>query len=382
MPDLPHVAMTMTQFWHQVPGGTATSIRRLSEAIASTQRVALTGVGPRGDIRSLRSLANPASELSGSSALTGEMVYLPAPLPVLYDLWDRVRMPRIDSLGDFDLIHLTVPVTPPNSRLPLVATVHDVFPITNPELFTSRGAALMARGIERIRDNAAKVLVFSKTVADECMAIGFAGSQLEVALAGVTPVTVTNDDVVAVREKYGIRGQYVMFAGTLEPRKNLGLILEALVRLDDPSLSLVLAGPAGWDTGSVESGWAHMADVPGPVVRVGFVPGEDLAALQKGSVAFCFPSLMEGFGLPVIEAMAAGALVITSRVSATAEVAGDAALLVDPYSPEEMLAAIRTARDDDAASRELRAAGLARSREFTWSACADTVIDVYETLLT
>ncbi|MCB1255774.1 MAG: glycosyltransferase family 4 protein [Microthrixaceae bacterium] len=373
--------MTMTQFWHQVPGGTATSIRQLSEAITSTSHITLTGVGPRGEIRSPRSLLDPASKCDAATGAVSEMAYLPAPLPVLYDMWDRFRKPRIDGLGSFDLIHLTVPVTPPETNLALVATVHDVFPVTHPELFTPRGAALMARGIERIRDNAAKVLVWTKAVADECIAIGFNASQLEVAPAGVTPVTVTDDDVAAVRDKYGLRGRYVMFAGTLEPRKNLGLILEALVRLDDPSLSLVLAGPAGWDTGSVESGWAEMTDLPGPVVRVGFVPGEDLAALQKGAVAFCFPSLMEGFGLPVIEAMAAGAVVITSAVSATAEVAGDAALLVDPYSPDEMLAAIRTARDDDTAARELRAVGLARSREFTWSACADTVIGVYETLL-
>lgn len=378
MPESPHVALTLTQFWHRVPGGTATSIASLATALGEAQHARLTGIGPRGELRNPRSLLDPAA---GANPVTGvDMVYLGAPLPLLYDLWDRWQRPSIDPLGDFDLIHLTVPVTPPRTRLPLVATVHDVFPLTNAELFTSRGAKLMARGLERIRDRADKVLVWTRAVADECVRAGFDAARLEVAPAGVVPVELGPDDVAAVMAKYGLTAPYLFFVGTLEPRKNLALVLEALVRLDEPGLSLVLAGPTGWEASSGEGPWARWEDVPSPVVHLGYVPREDLAALQRGAAAFCFPSLMEGFGLPVLEAMAAGALVITSGVSATAEVAGDAALLVDPHSPTEMVAALRTALEDGAAGEQLRSAALERARRFTWSACAATVAEVYRTV--
>ncbi|HTO01203.1 MAG TPA: hypothetical protein VL068_11055, partial [Microthrixaceae bacterium] len=155
----PHVAVTLTQRWHRVPGGTATSIERLVEAILKTDSADLIGIEPRGDLRRPRTmLANRPKSLgeierqSPNSLSSGQasvpIARLPLPLPVLYDSWAKFGRPRISSFVDnLDLVHLTVPVTPPIEKVPLVATVHDLFPITHSELMTTRGSKLMRSGL-------------------------------------------------------------------------------------------------------------------------------------------------------------------------------------------------------------------------------------------
>lgn len=384
MPHRHNVVMTLTQLWHRVPGGTATSMLGLADAVASTGRVELAVVGARGEIRRPRSVLCPDRVGVGpvGRRTDVQLRHLPLPVPILYDSWARFGRPAIETgLDDVELIHLTVPVVPPRSKVPLVATVHDLFPLTHPHLLSARGVGVMARGLAAIRDRAARVLVSTKVVADECIRAGFEPERIEIAPFGVAPVDVDDDDVSDVRRRYGITGPYVLFVGTHEPRKNLGLLLEAMVALNDPGVSLVVAGPQGWGSGNSGSVYASLGDVPSPVIDVGFVPSADLPALQRGATAFCYPSLAEGFGLPVLEAMAAGAVVVTSRESAMAEVAGDAAMLVDPHDPAGLAVTIRHALDDEVAMAERRRAGLNRSREFTWRSCADATCDVYESVL-
>lgn len=376
--------MTLTQLWHRVPGGTATSMLRLASAIASMGSVDLTIIGARGEIRRPRSILSPDDVLAGSGAVpVGIPVrHMPLPVPILYDAWARLGRPAmLERSGRVDLVHLTVPVVPPPLDVPLIATVHDLFPLTHPHLLSARGAGMMAAGLEAIRERAAKVLVSTRTVADQCVRAGFDAARIEVAPFGVTPVVVDEVDVAGVRRRYGLTGPYVLFVGTHEPRKNLGLLLESLVELNDPDLSLVVAGPDGWDSRVEGSVYASAHDVPSPVIRLGYVPSKDLPALQRGAAAFCYPSLAEGFGLPVLEAMAAGALVITTRDSAMAEVAGDAAVLIDPHDPAELAAVIRHAVEGGVEMTERRRAGLNRSMEFTWQSCASVTCDVYESVL-
>lgn len=357
---------------------------RLADAVASTGRVDLTVIGARGEVRRPRSILCPGgfgTRSNGGRCHVGTR-HLPLPVPILYDAWAHLGRPSIDGGSDeVDLVHLTVPVVPPRSRVPLVATVHDLFPLTHPHLLSARGVGVMAKGLASIRERAAKVLVSTKVVADECIRAGFEPDRIELAPFGVTPVEVDDDQVADVRRRHGIEGPYVLFLGTHEPRKNLGLLLEALVELNDPGLSLVVAGPDGWGTSGSDSVYATLRDVPSPVIDLGFVPADDVPALQRGAAVFCYPSLAEGFGLPVLEAMAAGAVVVTTRDSAMAEVAGDAAMLVDPHDPVGLAARIRHALDDEVAMAERRRAGFNRSREFTWRSCAGTTCDVYESVL-
>jgi len=380
MPRTPRVAITLTQCWHEVPGGTATSVQRLVDGLAPSDSVELVGVGPRGELRRPRSLWQEGPP--GPWRPPIELRRLPLPLPVLYDAWTRSGRPRItDTTGAVDLVHLTVPITPPSDDVPLVATVHDLFPLTRPEMMTGRGARLMSAGLQAVRDRAVRIMVPSRTVADDCERHGVDPERLRVVPWGVTPVDVDDRDVERVRRRYGLRGPYVLFVGTLEPRKNLAGLLQALVELSRPELTLVLVGPAGWGDAFGGSSGVGVGDVPAPVAALGHVPDEDLAALQHGAEVFCFPSLAEGFGLPVLEAMAAGAAVLTSSGTATAEVAGDAAALVDPTDPASIARTLGELLDDPDRRNELRRRGLERSRSFTWERAAEATLAVYREAL-
>lgn len=340
MPARPRVAVTLTQCWHRVPGGTASSILRLTHALQASGRVDVVGVAPRGDLRS------PAS-MAGAPPLppwtpTVPLATMPLPLPTLYDAWARWGRPSIEAAtGPVDLVHLTVPMRAPRGRAPVVATVHDVFPLTDPDRLTDRGARLMRSGLEWIRANARMVAVPSDTVRDECVAHGFRPDRLRVVPWGAQVRVPEPHVVTRVLERHRIGSPYVLFVGTLEPRKNLATLLRAMARLDRPDLTLVIVGPQGWGDALGDD----VSAVASPVAQLGFVDDADLAALQRGAAAFCLPSLAEGFGLPVLEAMAAGAAVVTSRGTATEEVAGDAALLVDPLDVDGLAEAIRTLVD-------------------------------------
>jgi glycosyltransferase involved in cell wall biosynthesis len=352
----------MTQCWHRVPGGTATSILRLADAVAATGEVDLVGVGPRG---------GPPDP---GFRPTVPVARLPLPVPLLYDAWDRLRRPSVQAAtGEVDVVHLTVPMSPPRSDAPLVATVHDLFPLTRPEWFTGRGARLMRRGLERIRTDAAAVLVPSDEVARDCARHGFDPERVRVVPWGSTPRPVTEAEVAAARRRFGLRGPYVLFVGTLEPRKGLAVLADALVHLGRPDVTLAVAGPAGWGDGDP----ARLGSVPGPVVRLGFLGDDDLAALRGGAGVCCAPSWAEGFGLPVLEALAAGAPVVTTAGTAQAEVAGDAAVLVEPGVPRRLAEALERVLDDDGLAARLRAAGPVRAATFTWEGAAAAVVDVY-----
>ena len=377
MPGTPRVAITLTQCWHRVPGGTATSVERLVDAMAPSERAELIGVGARGELRRPGSWRR--SSPPGTWIPPIPIEQLPLPLPVLYDAWARFGRPTVSSAtGPVDLVHLTVPMTPPRDDVPLVATVHDLFPLTHPEWMTPRGAGLMRSGLESIRERARLVMVPTEHVAADCASVGFDPGRVRVVPWGVTPTDPTDDDVARVRRRYGLGGPYVLFVGTLEPRKNLALLFQALVQLSRPGITLALVGPAGWGDPLSGDDAAGVGDVPSPVARLGFVPEADLAALERGAAAFCFPSLAEGFGLPVLEAMAAGAAVITSRGTAVGEVAGHGAHLIDPTDPSDLAGALAAVLDEPGYAGTLRAAGRDRAKEFTWARAAAATLDVYD----
>jgi glycosyltransferase involved in cell wall biosynthesis len=164
----------------------------------------------------------------------------------------------------------------------------------------------------------------------------------------------------------------VLWVGTVEPRKNLPTLLEAFRRLPD-DVTLVLAGPEGWQEDLAD----HRAGLEERIRTPGFVDAGDLAALYAGADVFCYPSLLEGFGMPVLEAMAQGAPVVTSAGTATAEVAGDAGLLVEPTDPEALAAALGAVLDDEALAARLRSAGLARAATYTWERTARLTVAAY-----
>ena len=253
-----------------------------------------------------------------------------------------------------DLLHCTTFRGPIRARVPVVVTVHDLALLRYPEAFRPwhrTTGRLALRSSARAADAIVAVSEFTRDELVELLAVP--AERIRIVRNGIEPVF-SPDGPRA-------EGDYVLAVGTLEPRKNLARVVEA-ARLAGVDLRVV--GAAGW--GGVE--------VPG---WVGRVPDEDLARLYRGARCVVYASLYEGFGLPVLEAMASGVPVVTSRGGATEEVAGGAAVLVDPLDPEAIAAGIAetTTRRDELVPR-----GLARAREFTWAAGADAVETLWREL--
>jgi len=185
-----------------------------------------------------------------------------------------------------------------------------------------------------------------------------------------------------VKARYGIRGDYVLHVGTLQPRKNLGRLLEAYAMVRKQAKRgeppcLVMAGRKGWLCDQIFQHIVRLG-LESEVILPGYVPRDDLPALLSGARLFVFPSLYEGFGLPVLEAMACGTPVLCSNVSSLPEVAGDAALLVDPLDVKSMAEAMNRLLQDEGLRSQLVERGYRQVRQFSWERCARETLAVLE----
>jgi len=233
------------------------------------------------------------------------------------------------------------------------------------------------RGFAEIARRADAVIAVSEaTKRDAVRVLGLASEKIAVIHSGVphSYFQVEPELIDAVRKKYALGRPYVLFIGTIEPRKNIDLLLDAFESLS-PSVrehyELVLAGPPGWASGRTIRRLQHAR-------YLGYVPEQLLPGLTAGAAAFVYPSLYEGFGFPVVQAMAAGIPVITSNTSALAEVAGGAALLVDPRSQSELHHAMSRLLTSDGLRMALGAAGKAKAERFHWERCAERSIQFFE----
>jgi len=267
-------------------------------------------------------------------------------------LWYPFRLGR--ASGRLDVLHCTTFRAPVSSRAPLVVTVHDLGVLRHPDAFPRwhrTTGALALRGGVRAADAVVAVSAFTR---GELVArLGVPVERIRVVPNGVDPVFGPDGPAA--------EGDYVLAVGTLEPRKNLAGAVEA-ARL--AGVELRVAGAPGWG-GVAAGGW------------IGEPSDEELAALMRGARCLVYPSLYEGFGIPVLEAMACGTPVVTSRGGATEEVAGGAAVLVDPRDPESIAAGIEEAERRRDALVEV---GRARASMFTWRRAADLVEDLWREL--
>ena len=364
------VAVVVEQCWHRVPGGTAGAIVDQVAAVAATGRVEQVGVAARH--------ARPPDEPWRPGI---PVRHLPLPRAALYQTWHRWRRPAVErATGPVDVIHATGYAIPPRSR-PLVVTMHDLAWRRDPSMFTANGVRFFEAGLRCVVADADLVLCPSQATLHDCATAGIGSDRLRHVPwgmdGGAGSAEVTDADVARVRRTYGLEGRYVLSVGTLEPRKNLPRLLEAFARLtaDDGDVTLAVVGRTGWG-GSLADAAATLGD---GVRRLGFVPRDDLAPLYRGAAVMCYPSLWEGYGLPVAEALAAGAPVVTSAGTATEElVAGGAGLAVDPRDPDAIAGALATVLGDDDLADRLRNAARKRATETTWADTAALTIAAYE----
>ncbi len=360
------IGLTVEQLWQRVPGGSGSYILELLRALDARPEVDPVGL-------SALHRHPPGPDLRP----TGPVRSFGLPRYALYRAWNHLSAPRPEWVDRrLDLVHATTWAIPPTRR-PLVVTVHDVAFLRDPEHFTPRGVRFFTRALERTRDEAAAVIVPSQATADDCVAAGIEADRLHVVPHGAPGWTVTDAEVGALRARLALPERFVLWCGTHEPRKNVDGLLRAfaLVAEADPDLHLVLVGPPGWgDRVELTTGPAA-----GRIHRVGRLPARDLAAAYAAASAFAFPSLWEGFGLPVLEAMSVGTPVVTSRGTSMAEVVGEAGVLVDPRDPSEIAAGILRAVGP--AGPEIGRSGQARAGTYSWHTAAADHVETYRAAL-
>ena len=293
-----------------------------------------------------------------------------------------------------EVVHSLRTALPPPARIPAAArvlTVHDVIPLLHPEWMyqdAERELRTMVDSVERDRDF---VIANSEAAARDIAAV----LPIRRERVFVTPLAAdpgifyperSPERIGEVRRRYGILpGRYLLSLGTVEPRKNLAQLLRCFFRLAQEEafadLQLLLVGPAGWKTEGIFSTLESRPDLRSRVRLTGYVPDADLAALYSGALAFVYPSLYEGFGLPVLEAMQCGAPVVTSDTSSMPEVAGDGAVCVSPTDGDALYQAVRHLVADDGWAAELSRRGLERSRRFSWDLTAEATVQSYRRML-
>jgi glycosyltransferase involved in cell wall biosynthesis len=297
-------------------------------------------------------------------------------------LWEQSGLPRLAEHVGAEVLHCPHYTMPLRTRIPVVTTLHDATFFTHPDVHQPVKRTFFRTWTHASLRRAARCVVPSYATLDELTRVtGGVRGQVDVAHHGVDPANFHLPDLgnaAKVREHLGLRStRYVAFLGTIEPRKNVPFLIEgwrrAVERLEEPP-ALVIAGGRGWDTRIDEA----LAAVPEhlEVILPGYLPLDMLAGFLGGAEVVAYPSMGEGFGLPVLEAMACGAPVLTTTSLALPEVGGEAVAYTDPTAAG-IAATLGSLLADSARRSELSTAALTRAGSFTWAACAEQHLRTY-----
>jgi glycosyltransferase involved in cell wall biosynthesis len=298
-------------------------------------------------------------------------------------LWVHLRLAALARRDRCDVLHCPNGMGPPWSATPIVLTIHDLSLFRYPQ-YHPRARILTTRGLlPRLARRAAAVVAVSEFTRREILSVLHLPPEKvhtihSAAAERFHPVT-DPAQLAAVRQRYTLPERFVLFVGTVEPRKNLQRLVRAFrqVRQRDFPHALILAGHSGWLMDDFDAEIEHLG-LSNVARRLGYVADADLPALYSLAELFVYPSLYEGFGLPTLEAMACGTPVLSSNSSALAEVCGDAACLVDPLDEDALADAMASLLRDDERRAELRHKGLGRARQFSWQRTASETMAVYE----
>jgi glycosyltransferase involved in cell wall biosynthesis len=365
------LAFHVDQLFYPAPGGIGTYIRNLVPALARQ---------------------DPSLQIKLFHARFGEdaperwmrdfwVEEIPHRIKTLYPRWalsGRPHLPR--ALSSLDVMHAASPsaIPPAGPAQRLVVTVHDLAFLVTPEHFPQAWRQQFRVGLRAAVRRADALITPSRNTAEDLVS----RTKVDPARVHVIPLAASTENVAtdpeAVLSRLKVPLPFVLFVGTLEPRKNLVRLVRAYRRAASSGLphALVLAGPLGWRHQTLLREIALRG--PGEVLLTGELSAEELDALYRHAAAFVYPALYEGFGLPVLEAMTRGLPVIVSNTSSLPEVAGDAALEVDPESVREIASSIETLLSDETLAERLSARARARAERFSWDETARLTLQVYE----
>jgi glycosyltransferase involved in cell wall biosynthesis len=370
------VALHVDQLFAAAPGGIGTYIRRLVPAMAQQDpSLELSMFHARFD--------EPFPEPWMRSYWTEE---LPHRIRSLYPRWNlAARPPLPPAVASRDIVHAPLPaaIPPAGGNQKLVVTVHDLAFLITPEHFPRPWRAMYRMGLRAAVRRADALVTPSRNTAEDLLSRTKVDPEkvYVVPLAAAAGEAPDDADVDQVLSRLKVHPPYLLFVGTLEPRKNLVRLIRAYRRAAASGIphTLVLAGPLGWHHQQILRELALRG--PGDVLLTGGLTEVDLDALYRRASAFVYPAVYEGFGLPVLEAMTRGVPVIVSNTSSLPEVAGGDAVEVDPGSVREIAAGIEAMLTDTALAESLATRGRARAGRFTWDETARQTLEVYERVL-
>ncbi|MGH3982951.1 MAG: glycosyltransferase family 4 protein [Pseudonocardiaceae bacterium] len=364
---MPKLVVLLEQLLAPVPGGTGRYSCELTAALAATAPAGWT-VGS-----AVARHADPTPAMI--PGVEGPHV-LPLPHRALVAAWDV----GVALWPGGDAVHAPTPLAPPAPRrgCDLVVTVHDTVPWTYPDGLTRRGIGWHRRMIGRAARRADAVVVPTAAVAHELPQYVRCDAPVHVVGAGVSPaVAGVPEDAAEIVTRLGLPPRYVLAVGTVEPRKGIDTLLAALAAPHAPDLPVVLAGQPGW--GRVDPvALARQSGLdPSRVHVLGRISDPELAAVLRGAAVLVAPSRAEGFGLPVLEAMAAGVPVVHSDAPALVEVAGGAGVTVKRNDPAALASAMHAVLSDSTVAQDMVVAGRRRAQRFTWERTARRVWSVH-----
>ncbi|MGH3832003.1 MAG: glycosyltransferase family 4 protein [Pseudonocardiaceae bacterium] len=367
---MPKLVVLLEQLFAPVPGGTGRYSRELTAALAATAPAGWTV----GSAVARRADSSPAI----IPGVEGPHL-LPLPRRALIAAWG-CAISGVPLWPGGDAVHAPTPLAPPGPRpgCELVVTVHDTVPWTHPDGLTRRGVGWHRRMVGRAARRADALVVPTAAVAEDLPRHVYCQSQVHVVGEGVTAaVTRLPEQAAGIATRLGLPPRYVLAVGTLEPRKGIGTLLAALAAPHAPDLPVVLAGQPGW--GRVDpAALARRSGLdPARVHPLGRLTDQELAVVLHRAAVLAAPSLAEGFGLPVLEAMAAGVPVVHSDAPALVEVAGGAGVTVARGDADGLAAALRAVVSDPGVARAMSAAGRSRAERFSWERTARRVWAVH-----
>ena len=325
-------------------------------------------------------MAHRPAAPEAQAALEIEMESHPGPFGVW---WQQIQLPRRLARGDLDLLWSPITVLPARLRVPGVVTVHDLTVLSHPHTHRAKVRWSVIPFLARTVRQATTITAISKATADDLIArFPDAAAKIEIVHNGIDSIFVpgSDDAKVRTRSELGCPDGYILYAGTLEPRKNVDRLLSAWESLNlARRLPIVLVGPYGWRSENLLTRIDSLSDQG--VVYKGRVDRSELVRLVQSATVFAYPSLYEGFGLPPAEAMACGVPTVVSNCSSLPEIVGDSGIQVDPDDVASIADGIDRVLNDPALASDLAERGLERAKMFTWARSAGAMHQIFAAAL-